>query len=53
MGWLERHAWWGLAFMSVVIVIFGMTDMAVGAPAEWAETQADVSPRMRLATIRG
>ncbi|HET7686486.1 MAG TPA: hypothetical protein VFM19_08795 [Candidatus Limnocylindria bacterium] len=34
MGWLERHAWWGLAFMSVVIVVFGLTDMAVGASAD-------------------
>ena len=33
---LERHAWWGLAFMSVVIVVFGVTDVIVGPAADIA-----------------
>jgi hypothetical protein len=36
MRWLERHGWWGLALMSVVIVLFGLTDVVVGAPADIA-----------------
>ena len=34
MRWLERHAWWGLLFFAVVIVIFGFTDLAVGPAAD-------------------
>ena len=36
MRWLERHAWWGLAFVSVVIVMFGVTDVLVGPSADVA-----------------
>ena len=36
MTWMERHAWWGLAFMTVVIVIFGVTDVLAGASADVA-----------------
>lgn len=36
MRWLERHAWWGLAFLTVVIVIFGVTDALVGPAADIA-----------------
>jgi hypothetical protein len=34
MSWLRRNAWWGLVFMSVVVVMFGMTDIIVGAAAD-------------------
>ena len=34
MSWLERHAWWGLLFMSVTLVVFGVGDVIVGAPAD-------------------
>lgn len=34
--WLERHAWWALAFMSVVIALFGVTDVLVGPGADVA-----------------
>jgi hypothetical protein len=34
MRWLERHAWWGLLFFAVVLVIFGITDMALGPAAD-------------------
>jgi hypothetical protein len=36
MKWLERNAWWGLVFMAVVIVIFGVTDTFVGPAADVA-----------------
>lgn len=36
MTWLERHAWWGLALMSVVITLFGVTDVLVGPTADVA-----------------
>jgi uncharacterized membrane protein HdeD (DUF308 family) len=31
MTWLEQNGWWGLAFMTVVIALFGVTDMMAGA----------------------
>jgi hypothetical protein len=34
MSWLGRHAWWGLLFMSVILVAFGVSDVIVGAPAD-------------------
>ena len=34
MSWLERHARWGLLFMSVTLVAFGVGDIVVGAPAD-------------------
>lgn len=34
MGWLRRNAWWGLVFISVVVVLFGITDIIVGAEAD-------------------
>ena len=36
MRWLERHSWWGLAFVAVVLVIFGVTDIISGAAADRA-----------------
>ena len=36
MRWLERHAWWGLTFFSVVIVMFGVTDVISGPSADVA-----------------
>lgn len=36
MTWLERHGWWGLAFMTVVIVLFGVGDVMAGAAADVA-----------------
>jgi len=30
------QVWWGLAFMAVVVVLFGATDVLVGAPADVA-----------------
>jgi hypothetical protein len=34
MGWLRRNAWWGLVFMSVVVVMFGITDILVGSASD-------------------
>lgn len=34
MRWLERHAWWGLLFIGVVLAVFGATDVASGAAAD-------------------
>lgn len=34
MRWLRRHAWWGLLAVSVMIVLFGATDIALGAAAD-------------------
>ena len=34
MRWLERHAWWGLLFMTVTLVAFGVGDVLVGPPAD-------------------
>ncbi|MEA2651829.1 MAG: hypothetical protein QOI85_1550 [Chloroflexota bacterium] len=34
MRWLERHAWWGLLFMTVTLVIFGVGDVLVGPAAD-------------------
>jgi hypothetical protein len=36
MRWLERHAWWGLVLVSVLIALFGVTDIASGAAADAA-----------------
>lgn len=36
MTWMEQHAWWGLAFLTVVIVVFGVTDMLAGPAADVA-----------------
>jgi hypothetical protein len=36
MRWLERHAWWGLALMTVLVVIFGVTDVLSGPSADVA-----------------
>lgn len=36
MRWLERHAWWGLLFMTVTLVLFGVTDVLVGPAADRA-----------------
>ena len=36
MTWLERHGWWGLAFMTVVVVLFGVGDVMAGASADVA-----------------
>ena len=33
---LERHAWWGLAFFTALIAIFGVTDVLAGASADVA-----------------
>ena len=44
MKWLERHAWWGLLFFTLVLVMFGLTDVIVG-PA------AAAAPRTRSASI--
>lgn len=34
MRWLERHAWWGLLFMTVALVVFGVGDVLVGPAAD-------------------
>lgn len=34
MRWLERHSWWGLVFVAVTLVVFGVTDMSSGAVAD-------------------
>ncbi|MFN2418831.1 MAG: hypothetical protein ABR593_07905 [Candidatus Limnocylindria bacterium] len=34
MGWLQRHAWWGLLAVSVTLILFGVADMASGARAD-------------------
>lgn len=34
MGWLRRHAWWGLLVISVMVALFGVTDIASGAAAD-------------------
>lgn len=34
MRWLERHAWWGLLFMTVTLVAFGVGDVLVGPAAD-------------------
>ena len=36
MRWLERHAWWGLLFVTVTPAIFGVTDVLVGPAADRA-----------------
>ncbi|MGH2382581.1 MAG: hypothetical protein ACRDG7_15370 [Candidatus Limnocylindria bacterium] len=34
MAWLQRHAWWGLFAISVIVMLFGLTDIASGAAAD-------------------
>jgi len=34
MAWLRRHAWWGLLILSLMIVGFGITDIASGPAAD-------------------
>ena len=34
MRWLEQHAWWGLLFMTVTLVAFGVGDVVVGPAAD-------------------
>ena len=34
MKWLRQHAWWGLLLMAVTLVLFGVSDLLVGAPAD-------------------
>lgn len=34
MRWLERHAWWGLLFVTLTLIIFGVTDVLVGPAAD-------------------
>src|SRR5688500_3833939 len=34
MLWLERHAWWGLLFVTLMLVVFGRTDVLVGPAAD-------------------
>ena len=34
MAWLERHSWFGLLFLAIVIVLFGVMDIASGAAAD-------------------
>lgn len=34
MKWLEQHAWWGLLFFTLVLVMFGVTDVIVGPAAD-------------------
>jgi hypothetical protein len=40
MRWLRRHAWWGLLAVSVMIMLFGATDIASGAAADGLIPQA-------------
>ena len=34
MGRLRRHGWWGLLIISVMLVLFGLTDIASGGAAD-------------------
>ena len=34
MGWLRRHGWWGLLVISMMLVLFGVTDIASGGAAD-------------------
>lgn len=34
MTWLRQHAWWGLLVVSVLLILFGVTDIASGAAAD-------------------
>jgi len=34
LGWLQRHAWWGLLAMSLVLGAFGVTDVFVGSASD-------------------
>ena len=34
MSWLRRHSWWGLLAVSVMLALFGATDIASGAAAD-------------------
>ena len=39
MGWFTRHGWWGLFAVALMLVLFGLTDMASGAAADPAIPQ--------------
>lgn len=34
MGWLRKHAWWGLLFVTVTLCLFGVTDIFMGSAAD-------------------
>lgn len=34
MAWLRQHAWWALFAISVIVMLFGLTDIASGAAAD-------------------
>jgi hypothetical protein len=34
MGWVRQYAWWGLLAVSLLLVVFGVTDIASGAAAD-------------------
>lgn len=34
MNWLRRHAWWGLLLMTVVLLVFGVTDLFIGSASD-------------------
>ena len=34
MSWIRRHAWWGLFLVSIMVALFGATDIASGAAAD-------------------
>jgi len=34
MSWLRRHSWWGLLAVSVMLALFGVTDIVSGAAAD-------------------
>jgi hypothetical protein len=59
MAWLQRHAWWGLVVMAVILALFGVTDMIIGISADpgiplgltgmtLAELEADSAQAYRL-----
>lgn len=34
MGWLRAHAWWGLLVMSLIVTMFGITDLTGGVSSD-------------------
>lgn len=34
MNWLQRHSWWGLVAIAVMLVAFGLVDISSGAAAD-------------------
>lgn len=34
MSWLNQHGWWGLFAIAVLLIVFGVTDIASGAAAD-------------------